>query len=104
MKTSRSLLAMILLLSKALILPANTLAEVIEGKIVLTDASTQNISIKQEHPMAGKPDPVYLSITSETRFTGISDFSQLKPGDQVRAQASQKDASGNLQAAAIEKT
>lgn len=103
MKTSPSLLAMILVLSWAMSLPANIFAEVIEGKVVLTDAATQNISIKQEHPLAGKPDPVYLSITSETQFTGINDFSQLKPGDQVRVEAMQRNASGNLQAVAIEK-
>jgi hypothetical protein len=93
------------LLAALLILPATAYCELVEGKVMEINPTTNSVGIAFTEPATGREKVPHLVVNSETDYRGgVSNFSQLSIGDPVRVDVVQNGVTKNFEANVIEKS
>lgn len=78
-------------------------AELIGGKVVNIDSTTNTITISQTGLETDSEENVLVQIGSETTLTGLESFSNIKIGDEIWAEAEEDEAANRWVASSIQK-
>ena len=81
---------------------AGAYAEIVSGKVASVDAATGSLSITTKNAETQADEKVIVSIKQETAFSGVQALTDLKEGQEVSANVSKDEASGNWNAQSVE--
>ena len=79
------------------------MADMIQGKVVEVNASSNSLTISRSNPATGSEEKLSIAVEAETALAGIKSISELKAGDEVKVMAEKDAASGSWEAESIEK-
>lgn len=96
----RLIMGMAVLLTGWLIFQATASAETLQGQIISVDSTAHSLTLSRLDPATGSEEEVTISVPDKAKLKGIGSLSELKPGDQVKVDAS--GSGENMEAKSLE--
>jgi len=91
-----------LLVTGLLLLPQAAYAMLIQGTVTQLNLDASAITLSRTDPQTQVTEELDITVLPEAEFKGISSLAELEVGDEIRVEASENEATGQLEASTVE--